>query len=281
MTYDKDFSVIIPQRDSVKTLPRLFASIPDSDKIEIIVVDNSPTPITKEDIGINRDYQLLWSAPERHAGGARNVGIENAEGKWLLFADADDYYSKEAFDTFFRKVDTDADIVYTGMGGVYEETGEVSHRGDVYAQMVRDFLGGRIEEDYIRTHFNSPCCKMVRRKMVMDRNIRYSEVIAGNDAYFSMVSGIYAQKIEAVDIISYIATESSNSLTKRKDYNVYRTRFEEDLKINAFLRKQGLKKQQYRVLGTIIRAKKYNLKKVVDLLLLSLSYRQNIFVGIF
>ena len=38
-----DISVIIPHRNSIKTLDRLFDSIPVSDRIEIILVDNSPT----------------------------------------------------------------------------------------------------------------------------------------------------------------------------------------------------------------------------------------------
>ena len=64
-----DFSVIIPQRNSLETLPRLFNSIPQRDNVEIILVDNTPTPITKADILIDRDYKLCWSHPDRCAGG--------------------------------------------------------------------------------------------------------------------------------------------------------------------------------------------------------------------
>ena len=96
------FSVIIPHRDSVKTLKRLFDTIPCNPDIEIVLVDNSDFPITKEDVNINRDYKLCWADPKRFAGGARNVGIENAHGKWLVFADADDYFTPNAFDDFYK-----------------------------------------------------------------------------------------------------------------------------------------------------------------------------------
>ena len=91
MIYTKDFSVIVPcWRGAIHFLPKLFDSIPERDGVEIIVVDNSLEPFAKDEVKTNRLFTLLQSSPERHAGGSRNVGIENASGKWLLFADADD-----------------------------------------------------------------------------------------------------------------------------------------------------------------------------------------------
>ena len=101
MTYTKDFSIIVPVwRGAAHFLPTLFDSIPNKDGIEIIVVDNSKDPLLREEIKSNRDIILLHSAPERHAGGSRNDGIAIAKGKWLLFADADDYYTPDAFDIY-------------------------------------------------------------------------------------------------------------------------------------------------------------------------------------
>ena len=112
-----DFSVIIPQKNSIDTLPRLFDTIPERDNIEIIVADNSETPITKEDIGIDREYTLCWSSPKRYAGGARNEGMKYAHGKWLVFADADDIFKNYAFETFESKKNSEAEVVYFGMDG--------------------------------------------------------------------------------------------------------------------------------------------------------------------
>ena len=91
--YSTLFSLIIPQRNALTTLPRLFNSVPEREDVEIILVDNSPEPITKEQVGIDRNYQLLWSSPTRFAGGARNEGIDHAKGEWLIFSDADDYFA--------------------------------------------------------------------------------------------------------------------------------------------------------------------------------------------
>ena len=50
MVYTKDISLIIPHRDSVGLLKKLFDSIPLRDSIEIILVDNSPNKISKSEV---------------------------------------------------------------------------------------------------------------------------------------------------------------------------------------------------------------------------------------
>lgn len=278
--YDKLFSVIIPHRNSLDTLERLFESIPNSTDVEIILVDNSPIKVSLDQIPTNRSFTLHYSDPVRGAGGARNEGIKHASGKWLLFADADDFYSEDAFDIYYQHVNSESDIIYTGMGGISDDTGLPSNRGDGYVKLIKDYLKGAISETYLRLHFHSPCCKMVSNEMVQKNDIRYSEVIAGNDAYFSMLSGYYARSITVVDRVTYIATVRSGSLTQRKDYKVFLSRYCEDLKINKFLREHNLSEQQYHIFGTLVRSKQYGIKAMYECFRLALKNKQNIFIGL-
>lgn len=273
------FSIIIPHRNSIHFLPKLFSSIPQSDDIEIILVDNSPTPCTKEEIGIERDYLLLYSEPARGAGGARNVGIENAQGKWLIFADADDYFSDGAFDTFYSKMNSDADIVYTCMSGIYIDTGEYSKRGDSYTNLVRGYLNGTKPEMELRLRFASPCSKMVRSEFVIRYNIRYDEVPAGNDMYFSMLSGYYAERVEAIDAITYIATVSKGSLTKQRNLSVIESRYRVFLRYNKFLKEHNLSTYQYSIMYFLKMSIKFGLSHFIRFIGLLIKYRQNPFVN--
>lgn len=279
MNYKYNFSIIIPHRNSIPFLKNLFDSIPDEEFIEIILVDNSPNQISKEDISIDRKFRLLYSDPSRGAGGARNVGIENASGKWLLFADADDYFSSNAFYVFNSKKDSDADLIYTGMGGVYLDTGEPSDRGDVYTKLVRQFLRDEIPESDLRFKFSSPCCKMVSHDLVREHNLRYDEVTASNDMYFSMLCGYYAKKIEAVDSITYIATVSKGTLTRRRDYAVMSSRFGVYLRYNSFLKKHGYSQYQRSILNFAFSLCRMGIKPTISTLSLLLKYHQNPFIG--
>lgn len=274
-----DYSIIIPHCNSVELLQKLLSTIPDSPDCEILVVDNSPTKISKKAIDSDRRINLLYSDPSLGAGGARNVGIENAHGKWLIFADADDYFSDEAFDTFYSKINSEAEIIYTCMGGIYLDSGEKSDRGDGYTNMVRKYIKGEIPETDLRFKFSSPCCKMVSHDLVKRHNLRYDEVTASNDMFFSMQCGYYAKKIEAVDAVTYIATVSRGTLTKRRDYAVISARYGVNLRYNSFLKTHGYPEYQRSILNLALSLCKMGIKPAWEALYLLVKYRQNPFIG--
>ena len=274
-----DFSVIIPQRDSLETLPILLNSIPKTDNVEIIIIDNSPNPITKEEIVTDRSFSLYWSSPDRHAGGARKVGIEKASGKWLLFADADDYYAEDAFAYFNKYIESEADIVYFGMTGIYMDTGAYSNRGEKYTRLVKDYLKDNSTEDFLRLTFNSPCSKMVKRTFVEQYHLRFDEVRASNDVYFSTTAGYFASSIAADEKEVYVATVSQGTLTKRRTYDVSNARYLVTLKRNKFLREHGLAQYQTSVLVFFFQAKQWGFSVFIKMVKNLFEYRQNPFTG--
>jgi len=279
VNYSFDFSIIIPHRNSLHFLPKLFSTLPKSDKIEILLIDNSDVPIKKADLETDRVFELLYSSPERGAGGARNEGIDHAQGKWLIFVDADDFLPDDALETFYKYVNSDAEVIYFGMDGIYADTGERSDRGDGYTQLVKDYLSGRKSEMDLRLGFASPCSKMVRRELVDRNQIRFDEVVASNDVYFSLLTGYYAKKIDAVDKITYIATVSRGSLTKRLDLLVIQSRFEVNLRRNRFLKEHNLSQYQASVMFFLFNARHYGYKSVITFLKMLVQYKQNPFIG--
>lgn len=280
MTYTKDFSIIVPVwRGAIKFLPKLLGSIPERDGIEIIVVDNSKEPVSREEIQSDRDIIFLHSAPERHAGGSRNDGMVVAKGKWLLFADADDYYTDDAFDVYYSMLDTDAEIVYTSAGGIYADTGEPSNRGEHYAKAVHDYLSGIRSEMQLRLLFTVPWSKMISHNLVRRHSLRFDEVVASNDMYFSMLTGYYAKSITAVDKITYIATVNRGSLTKRKGYEATLSRFQVRLRYNKFLREHGLSEYQGSCMNRFSELCHLGLRPLLTGVWLLVKYRQNPFIG--
>lgn len=280
MTYTKDFSVIVPVwRGAIRFLPKLFDSIPKRDGIEIIVVDNSKEPVSREEITSEREILFLHSAPERHAGGSRNEGIAAARGKWLIFADADDYFSENAFDVFYKYIDTNAEIVYTCPQGVFEDTNEYSDRGEHYYNLVCSYIDGKVSEEDLRYGFGTPWAKMVSHDLVNREHLKYDEIRASNDIYFSVTSGYYARKVLADKSVTYYATVNRGSLTRRRDFESLNARLYGSAHRNLFFRQHGLKNRQTSVMAILYKAKKLSFKEKLGLLKTLFKFRQNPLIG--
>ena len=89
-------NIIIPHHNTPALLQRCLDSIPDEDNISVIVVDDNSSPelVDFDNFpGRERTYTKVFFTKEgKGAGYARNIGLEHAEGEWVLFADSDDFF---------------------------------------------------------------------------------------------------------------------------------------------------------------------------------------------
>lgn len=235
MVYTCNFSIIIPHYNSLDTLPRTINSVPIRDDVEVLVVDNSPIPVRKQQIeGAIRDYTLLYSDNTKGAGHARNVGLEHAKGKWLIFADADDFFTEDFNNVLNKYKDTDWDVVMFPIKMLDSITLQPCNKGGYYNRNLQDSTKStrRIFAENI-----SPWSKLVKRQFVLDKGIRFGETKVSNDALFNGLIAVNAQKMEIDRSCSiYVLTFKNGSLTTRHDdesllirinvfverYNIYR-----------------------------------------------------------
>lgn len=108
------YSVIIPNYNKEKyvkeCLDSIFNQTLSKDMYEVIVIDDGSTD-NSLDIIKKYDVKLLKTNRKR-AGGARNVGIDAAQGEYIIFVDSDDYlYSNEVFEKLDKIIDG-KDIVF-------------------------------------------------------------------------------------------------------------------------------------------------------------------------
>jgi len=84
------FSLIIPTFNEEKLLPRLLTCLKKQTftNFEIIVVDGRSTDQTKKISQSYPDLKLINSR-QRNPGWQRNLGAKKAQGKYLIFIDAD------------------------------------------------------------------------------------------------------------------------------------------------------------------------------------------------
>jgi len=62
---------------------------------------------------LSRPYlEFIRAQKNGGAGYARNIGLDQAKGKWLLFADADDFYVENMPDIIYSYADSEADVIF-------------------------------------------------------------------------------------------------------------------------------------------------------------------------
>lgn len=98
------FSVVIPTYNPLKYISLLVGSIKRNeciDEIEIILSDDQSDEDLNSILENNKDINIKLITNDKHhgcPGPGRQAGAEYASGKWICFADQDDYFVDEAFD---------------------------------------------------------------------------------------------------------------------------------------------------------------------------------------
>lgn len=210
------FSIVIPHYDIPDLLMRCLDSIPIREDIQVVVVDdNSPDAETYIDRypQLSRPFlEFVRTTKGGGAGYARNVGLERAKGKWLLFADADDFYVDNMHEMLLSRSKSEADIVFFRTKSVLFENTSCESGQDGYLNDITDIFLNTGDEWPIRTRFYVPWGKMIRRDLVVRHNIRFDEVKYSNDCFFSVCAGFNATTIEVADQVLYIKTARPGSL---------------------------------------------------------------------
>ena len=210
------YSIIIPHYDIPDLLMRCLKSIPVSEDIQVIVVDdNSPDADTYLDRypELSRPYlEFIRASKNGGAGYARNVGLEHAKGKWLLFADADDFYVDNMYDIISMHVESDADVIYFQKQAVYSDNINRKSPRSSYIDEIMDIYLKTGDELPIRTRYYVPWGKMIKKSLIEKHRIRFEEIRYSNDVLFSTYVGCYAKKIEVIDTVLYVVTFREGSL---------------------------------------------------------------------
>lgn len=280
-----NYSVIIPYRDKYNLLIKGINSIPDRSDIQIIIVDNTPQPLSCEQVPIKHNCSVVYtiSSPTKGAGGARNEGLKYAEGKYLLFLDADDYFTPDAFSFFDAYVDKKYDIVFFKPTSIKLNDGTSSNRHVTYANFVDSYLS-RGEEDNLRFWYTVPWGKMISTYLVRKHSIQFDETFASNDLMFSVKTGFYASNITASTDVVYVVTESGagGSIDKTKTKEAQFARYTVAVSQYEFMSKVGRKDQRFSLLSYILRSwKDFGFSEFLKYLHYARSHRANIFVNLF
>lgn len=149
---------------------------------------------------------------------ARNKGIQNAEGRWIAFVDADDWLEENALEVQMKAgEDQDADIV---MGEHLMEYGNASQ---MHQYLKKNIVYGKdnksiFEKDILKPQTGAGFVwgKLFRREFLVKNRIYFNEALsAAEDAEFMFRAACDAQKIIFITDICYHYRYNPTSAVRR------------------------------------------------------------------
>lgn len=213
------YSFIIPHHNSPELLNRCLDTIPQREDIQIIVVDDNSKAELRPTI-TRSDVEVIYIDAEhtKGAGHARNVGIERARGKWLLFADCDDYYSDGFIDVLDKYKDFDIDVLYFNV--CFKDPDSLSpQKKFIITSYFEQYDGSEGTLENIKYRVNSPWTKMLNAKYVLSNSILFEEVPNGNDVLFSLLVAVNAKNVMVEKQQLYTYVYNKNGITNRVKSN--------------------------------------------------------------
>ncbi len=222
-------SVIIPVYNAEKYIGECLDSLRRQTlkNIEIICVDDGSKDGTLE---ILRKYEAedkrikVFCQENQYAGVARNCGIDNAHGRYMLFLDADDFFEETLIEKVYLEAERrQAEVVLFGGQSYNESTKEIKPMPWLLNTSVlpKEVPFNRKDtEGMLLSAFSpAPWTKLFRSDFVRRSSLRFQDLQNSNDVFFVFCAICLANKITYLDekLVYYRrGSESSLQSTKKK-----------------------------------------------------------------
>lgn len=212
-------SIIIPAYNAEKYIERCLKSViaQKYENKEIIVIDDGSTDKTEEKI--NKYINKIKYIKKKNGGlsEARNVGIEKATGKYIMFIDADDYIEKDLLKNLKPYIDEDIDMIKYKAKKVTEKGEEIQlMEGPVFETT-------KGEEAFSKMCFTDQLMEtawiyLYKKELLRRNKFQFAKGLYHEDFGLIPLVILKAQTFVSTDIYGYNYVQSENSITRNEDY---------------------------------------------------------------
>ncbi|MCI8700657.1 MAG: glycosyltransferase [Clostridia bacterium] len=212
-------SIIIPAYNAEKYIERCLKSVlaQKYENKEVIVINDGSTDKTEEKISkyINKIKYI-----KKKNGGlseARNVGIEKATGKYIMFIDADDYIEKDLLKNLKPYIDEDIDMIKYKAKKVTEKGEEIQLMDGPIFETIKG------EEAFSKMCFTDQLMEtawiyLYKKELLKKNKFQFSKGLYHEDFGLIPLVILKAQTFVSTDICGYNYVQSENSITRNEDY---------------------------------------------------------------
>lgn len=220
-----NLSIIIPYRNNAEMLEKLLESIGTHEEIQTIVIDDSSDKNLekykeiKDRFTVNDNLFLVNESNKRSAGICRNIGLKQAKGTWLLFADSDDYFVDDFYDIIKSYFDKKEEVIFFHPTSIDLDTGDVADRHQYFNNVLDQYKKqpSSYHESLLRYKLYVPWSKLIKRDFVEKHGLTFDETFVKNDSLFSVSVGHNMGDFLVADETIYCSTwHSQGNISKLK-----------------------------------------------------------------
>jgi glycosyltransferase involved in cell wall biosynthesis len=205
------FSFIVPVYNSEIYLKECLDSLIffENYNSECIIINDGSTDGSLNIINAYKkkypDFIKVYSQDNKGLSGARNHGINNSEGQYLIFVDSDDILSNSMTTIFEYLLDNDIDIISYDYAIFKSDTNEIVK----YKTLSTDESKPYIERAFITNVWCAPF-------RVYNRNVFNSQKFKKNLYYedLELIPKLYieSKEIRHINIVGYLYRDNSNGI---------------------------------------------------------------------
>jgi hypothetical protein len=191
-----------------------------------------------------------------------------------MFADSDDYFADNFFESVSKYFSSYNDIVFFRSTSIYIDTGEMADRHLDIQKVLDNYVNDKSKKNelYLRYDIFPPWAKLIKKAFLDKNGINFDELIVSNDVMFSTKVGFFMKNFDISDKIIYIITRNHGSLTTNMSEEVFDIRFENIINYHNYL-KQRLPIDQFEQLNLpqfgrayIVKSFKYGILKTLKVI---------------
>lgn len=238
-----ELSIIIPVYNGEKVIARCIDSILNQNfkAYEIILVDDGSKDNTAE---IAEAYQKTYDnirlirKSNGGVGSARNMGIQNACGEYIMFIDADDTILGEDYLLCFLK-DRSYDYVAGGLTHKYlDDSGNViKETKQALTECENNELKSLPDNFFVSGFIHTSCSKLYKLNIIKKYNITFPDFRLSEDTAFNLsyIKHIKNWKINSNTGYCYLHEKKSENATSKfvpDDILIYISIFEKATALN-------------------------------------------------
>ncbi len=238
------FSIVIPIYNTEKYLENCIISVLNQTykDFEVLLINDGSTDGSGEicEKFASKDNRIkVIHKNNSGVSSARNKGIDNASGDYIIFVDSDDIVNKELLDTVFKQINkNNCDIVS------YRFDKKNSNNED---NVIEFTALNKVEiklkfNDIYEVGVGSVCTQAYNLNMLKLYNIYFNNEIALNEeVFFNLKCFEVMKSFEFINKVLYKYNENLNSSSRKGDINYLDIVKEKVLVYDRFLEKMGYK----------------------------------------